>query len=262
MTNSGTVDHYKKYFRMVHADSDKHRHEAYDLRFQVFCQEFGYHFKGADYLNKIERDEYDDQAQHCLLIHKPSNRAIGYIRLIIAEKRGVAEHLPIEFYCNSIDKEKFDFDKLGGKKLGEFSRLAVIPIFRRRKSDEPKPYSFASDADFGTEEERRCHLPVISLSLSLAGFAMTLQNGIDYGVALMEPRLVFLLKRYGILFNEIGRIMDYFGPRAPYLLQIQETLGRLNADARSLLAVIHEELGAFDGSESSPAVRAGFSIQT
>ncbi|MEN8259557.1 MAG: PEP-CTERM/exosortase system-associated acyltransferase [Pseudomonadota bacterium] len=242
--NRKLADQYQQYFKVVNAQSQEMREAAYQLRYQVYCQEFGYE-RGEDFPKHRERDEFDDQSYHCLLIHKPTGTAIGYLRLIVGDKSNGSLHMPIEIHCSqSIDQEKFSLRNLDKNTAGEFSRFVVLSKFRRRKGDERKPYNFRDRQDEREkmQVQRRIAYPIIPLSLSVAGFALIRQSALDYGLAMMEPRMAYMLKRYGIIFKRIGDLVDYHGRRAPYLLLQEETLSRLSPEIDGLLGVIGDEL--------------------
>jgi len=243
------VNHYKKYFRMVVANTNQLRYQEYSLRYQVYCEEFGFE-KIEDFPTHIETDQCDDYAKHCVLIHKPSNRIIGCLRLIIKAVDKDKFLLPIESYCNTIDLEKFDFSKLRGKRLGEFSRLAVIADFRRRRLDRHTPDGFYSHKAYLQNayvimgQNKRSYYPIIPISLALAGLVMGLESELDHSLAIMEPRLAVLLSRHNIYSERIGGLMDFHGQRAPYELLPLITLFQLNEERKALAQAIAYDLGS------------------
>lgn len=95
--NLDLIEHYHKFFYMATADTPALLEQVFRLRYQVFIEECGFRFKNQDVLHKIEKDSYDCQSHHCILIHKPSRTLIGYVRLIpYRENNG--RLLPIESY--------------------------------------------------------------------------------------------------------------------------------------------------------------------
>lgn len=135
MGRANIIGSYKQYFNVSYATTKEQCMHAYHIRYQVYCKEFKYE-REEDCSDQLEQDEYDDQSFHCLLIHKPSKTAVGCVRLIRPSPKGQISLLPFEHCCQgAVDKQKMDISRLERSSFGEISRLAVLPAFRRRKSD-------------------------------------------------------------------------------------------------------------------------------
>ena len=126
------LEHFQKYFYAVHANTAELKTVAYQLRYKIYAKEYGDSiFKTGKNL-KIETDEYDDEALHCLLFHKPTHTPIGYIRLVPYNEK-TKKQLPIEQICNNNFDENFvSLADLRTKETGEVSRMAIESSFRRR----------------------------------------------------------------------------------------------------------------------------------
>ena len=89
----------------------------------------------------------------------------------------------------------------------EVSRFAVSKAFRRR--------DFGPDASLesGAERDRRGYLPCLGLVQILLRQSMDL--GIEYWGAVMEPQLLRWLAMLGICFQPIGPMVSHHGLRQP-----------------------------------------------
>lgn len=216
------VEHFLKFFSIIPAITTDQREQSYFVRYQVYCREFGFEkFKQGD--PERETDEYDAQSQHCLLIHKPSQRTIGCARLILADTQYPETPLPFERYCGSaIDKNFFDPDEFLPGQIAEFSRIAVIEEFRRReKNAHNTTQVFAKPRN----DRRVSNFPVIPVCLFLASLSMLMNSEAEWGFAMMEPKLERLLRRYGVIFEPVGEPFNYHGWRSPYIIHRSE-IGR------------------------------------
>lgn len=216
------VEHFQQYFYITPVLAAQQREQEYFIRYQVYCREFGFE-KCREGDGERETDEYDTQSHHCLVIHKPSQRAIGCARLILADANRPEYMLPFERYCaSSFDKSHFDPDEFLPGQIAEFSRIAVLEEFRRREKYESKVKVVREDGD---DERRASNFPVIPVCLFLASLSMLANSDAEYGFAMMEPKLERLLRRYGINFELIGEPVNYHGWRSPYIIH-ESTIGR------------------------------------
>lgn len=233
-------EHFAKYFRVCLADTPELKALAYSIRYQVYCQEFHYE-QEENCPNGLETDPFDEQARHCLLIHRPTNIAAGCVRLVGSAADDASARLPFEFFCqHAIDRRIIDIEALARGSFGEFSRLAVLASFRRRKTDDKSPISLAESSDPSASD--RINHPVISVSLFLAALALLEHSSFRYGFAMMEPRLARLLKRYGILFDKIGNVIDYHGFRGPFLMARENISAHFTPDIHYFYSLIQQQL--------------------
>ncbi len=231
---------FGRYFQVVPADTPASREQVHRIRYQVYCREFGYE-RDEDCPGGLEQDAYDAQSRHSLLIHRPSGIAAGCVRLVLSRPDDPAAALPFERYCSaSLDRSIVDPRALPPGSFGEFSRLAVLGSFRRRKTDEHRPVSVGA-ADEPDPEGQRC-FPHIPVGLFLTALALFLDSGLQTVFAMMEPRLERLLRRYGILFTPVGEVMDYHGPRGPFMMRRETLLPNLTPEAADLLGLIRQQL--------------------
>jgi N-acyl amino acid synthase of PEP-CTERM/exosortase system len=231
---------FHDYFHPVLANTAELRAQAYSLRYQVYCREFGFE-REEDCPNQQERDDYDDQSIHCLLIHHPSGRTAGCVRLVLADPARPDAPFPFEKHCGHVlDRSRVDPSTMARGQFGEISRLAVHSDFRRRLHEDESPLGMNDDMSTGHTERRQ--FPYIALGLYLAAASIGLLMGLHGVFAMMELRLARRLSHYGIRFVQVGQVMDYHGPRAPFYIDRAGLLNELLPDPRALLDVITDDL--------------------
>ncbi|MBE0437287.1 MAG: PEP-CTERM/exosortase system-associated acyltransferase [Methylomicrobium sp.] len=238
-SNLSLIDHYSKYFCTQKALSPDLKKQAYNLRYRVYYED--QKMISADSVsNEEEFDEWDDDAIHSLLLLKKNHLPIGNVRLIIANESSDMK-LPVEKHY----KHPFDFSKLGLTNLragrtGEISRMAILPSFRRRPADIN--YSANQVNNRVDLENRRYPVNYMPMCLAFAAIELMLEQKLDYGVALMEPRLAKLLVRFGIELKQIGQTIEYFGLRAPFCIFPEQSYQNLSPEYRILSDTIRSEL--------------------
>lgn len=233
--------HYLKYFYTLKASTSELKATAYKIRYQVYYEEENM-ISSQNVSENFETDGWDSDAVHSLLFHRPSDQPIGVVRLIpLGQNRN--KRLPIEEHY----KKPFDFgathiSRLNEGKTGEISRMAILSSFRRRPTD--RNYALHSSEDDGSMGGRRFPINYMPMCLAFAAINLMIEAYLDYGVALMEPRLAKLLVRYGVVLKQIGQPFDYFGLRAPYLIFPEQTYRNLSGDFRCLFDTIREQLSS------------------
>ncbi|NEV63733.1 PEP-CTERM/exosortase system-associated acyltransferase [Thiorhodococcus minor] len=243
MARASITERFDEYFQVLLATSPEQLEQVYQVRYEVFCQEFHY-LAETQYPDHLERDEYDDFAQHALMIHRASRRPVGCIRLIKANQGGQAyTTLPFERHYEPLPDPPIDPGSLRRDRLGEMSRLAAVEAFRRRQNDEKKPVSL-TEAHEPDAAGRRSSFPFIPVGLFMTGMSMFLRSSTDIAFAMMEPRLARLLQRFGVYFTQAGELVDYHGPRAPFFLERKGALDSLLPEVSELLSLIDTQLFA------------------
>lgn len=229
------AEHYLQTFHIQPTLTNRDRQASYNIRYQVYCKEFGFEAPPDNHLQQ-ETDEYDQQSLHCLLIHNQSQRPAGTVRLVISDRQ---QPLPFWKYCHqAIDTQLFDPQALRADQVVEFSRAAIIADFRRR---EKQSGGINDNVSTIHRERRYSDFPVIPVCLFIAALAMFADSQADFGVAMMEPKLHRLLRKVGINFQSIGRVIDYHGRRAPYIIRRDAVPDQLPDDVQALFAVIREQ---------------------
>jgi N-acyl amino acid synthase of PEP-CTERM/exosortase system len=227
---------FTQYFELVHADSDELRAQVYRLRHQVYVVETGFEHE-SDCKHQLdaegnlvawEEDEFDPRSDHYLVLHRRTGIHAGTVRLILPEPGAPAAPFPIELHC-PLDEPVLD--PLLRHHLGEISRLAVSKVFKRRLGEAESLAGVASDISLYFDQDERRILPHISLGLFAAVMRMAHYHGISHCYAVMEPSLVRLLGRFGVVFRRIGPNIEYHGLRMPCITSADETLPSIHVVA-------------------------------
>ncbi|MCB1672082.1 MAG: PEP-CTERM/exosortase system-associated acyltransferase [Gammaproteobacteria bacterium] len=238
---SGTTltltERFLKYFDIDLVASDVQRTLAARLRYQVYCQEFGFE-PAADFPDCCERDPYDHYSVQCLVTHRRSQRTAGCARLICAsEERPMAfeDHCRSTIYLNYLQKlgdERYRFC--------EASRLAVDSNFRKQSSDI-RPRRGEVD-HFGCCRVERQSFPLVSVATVLSVFSMASHARRNDVFAMMDSNLPRLLRRMGIWVEQAGDPMQYHGERALYYITTREAIDGMRDEMREFFNAIHSRL--------------------
>lgn len=241
--NIDLISALNQFFELVHADSDALRMQAYLLRYQVYVLETGFESdadcrSGASENGEAvhwEQDAFDERSDHYLLRHRRTGVYAATARLILPSKLDVEAPYPIELHC-TLDQRIID--PAVRARLGEISRFAVSKVFKRRIGELGKLSGVADDIEIYFEEHERRVLPHISLGLFAAVMRMVHEHHITHCYAVMEPALLRLLGRFGIVFNRIGPDVDYHGMRVPSITTADESLPSIKRVAPSVWNLI------------------------
>ncbi len=216
-------------FTVNRVTDPKEMTEIYQLRYKVYCEEWGFE-KPEDHPGKIEKDVYDDHSLH-LAAKDKSGTIIGTVRLVLHSKEGypIEKHMDLDI----------NTEELPRKSLSEISRFAISNEYRRRAedayyygrgedteiddTDEDTPGPGASDADFADtgKDKRRKHEIIYALYSAI--WSESKQIGLTHWYAIMARNFHVLIKRYGIrCFQPIGDTVNYHGLRTPHLAEIKK----------------------------------------
>jgi len=223
------ISAFNEYFELVHADSDALRKQVYMLRYQVYVLETGFEREDDCICDEVagigrvcrEEDEFDARSDHFLVRHRRTGVYAATARLILPDPLDCRTPYPIETHC-ALDQPVTD--PATRAQLGEISRFAVSKVFKRRIGEAGTVAGVADNVEIYFEDDERRVLPHISLGLFAAVIHMSHDHGISHCYAVMEPALLRLLARFGVIFNRIGPDVDYHGYRVPCLGTMKEAL--------------------------------------
>jgi N-acyl amino acid synthase of PEP-CTERM/exosortase system len=241
--NNDLIAAFNQFFELVHADTDELRMQVYLLRYQVYVLETGFETDsdcrcGADANGHAilwEQDVFDERSDHYLLRHRRTGVFAATARLILPSAIDVTAPYPIELHCPLTDR----ISNLGVRaRLGEISRFAVSKVFKRRIGELGSLAGVADNVEIYFEEDERRVLPHISLGLFAAVMRMVHEHHITHCYAVMEPALLRLLSRFGMVFNRIGPDVDYHGMRVPCITTAEEALPSIKRIAPSVWDLI------------------------
>jgi N-acyl amino acid synthase of PEP-CTERM/exosortase system len=218
------------YFETRVADRPALVETAHALRYQVYCLERK--FENADeHSNGLEIDQFDSRAIQGLLFHRPTDRAIGTVRIILPENCADGA-LPIEHLLRENNLNLANFVRVGD--AVEISRFAISKEFRRRWTDDSV---MAAGRPLSREENaRQANLACLSLIQFL--LRQSVERGVFYWTAVMEATFLRMLARMGIHFTSIGPVVFHHGFRQPCYCYLPAMLEELRFEHRDYWDVI------------------------
>ena len=219
------LQEFNQYFDLSPATTLKQRNQVFQIRYRVYCEEFGYE-PTDEFSDHLEVDEFDRQSVHCLVSHRESGVAVGCVRVVMVEEEQL---LPMELHAgDSVDQEFFGSFKEQRNNVCEISRLAVDGAFRRRRREQESPVGNVES--IGANEWERRTFPLIAVSLMIGAGAMADVLGRKHCFAIMEPVLPVMMRRAGIHFRRAGTNFEYRGMRAPYYGNMDELFAKAPAE--------------------------------
>jgi N-acyl amino acid synthase of PEP-CTERM/exosortase system len=225
-------DQYCQFFSMLRADSSDLIEEVYRLRYQVYCLENSFE-DPADFPDGLERDGFDRRSKHALLLHRPTNAFAGTIRVILPEPGGA--RLPALQLLT--DHGVHYADLIDEARTAELSRFAVSKTFRRRATDSRYPDIAAETAAERAGAQARI-IPLMTLGLMTAALQIGIEHGMTHACAVVEPPLLRLLAKHGMVLHPIGPLVSHHGLRQPCYFAVAELLGILRERRPDLWQVV------------------------
>jgi N-acyl amino acid synthase of PEP-CTERM/exosortase system len=213
--NVDLLARYNSYFRSQGADTPQLLRTALAIRYQVYCLERKFE-KAEDHGDHLECDDFDAAALHSLVIHRPTEEAIGTARLILP--RYAEGGLPIEQLLRQNGFNAGDYFPLATS--AEVSRFSISNQFRRRRID--------NGVSEGRQSECRGALPCLGLIQEIIRQSHAL--GLTHWLAVMEPKLLRMMAAIGFAFTPVGPLVSYHGLRQPSYACIPDTLARLKRE--------------------------------
>ncbi len=228
------IEVYQKTFDVIPATTEALRNEAFRLRYQVYCIEHPFEDPGSN-PEGIETDEFDEHAAQNLLIHRATGRAAGTVRLVLPLADAPEQSFAIQRVC--VDPIIADQRRFPITMMGEVSRFCVSKAFRRRKGDNA--YADPDEAAVPANDKR--FIPNMTLGLIESLVRTSVQQGVMWWCAVMEPSLLRLLARIGIYFEPIGTLVDYHGARQPCYQRLDLLLERVRKERREVWEVLTDD---------------------
>lgn len=219
------MNEHMKRIKFVEVDSEFLKKEIYKLRYDVYVSEFGFE-KKEDHPSGFEEDIYDPYSVELAAIEQideNTQEVIGTIRLILHSENGfpIENIAPIDFIG-----EKPPIDK-----IAEISRLTINKDYRRRQEDGLFGVeSYLKKSEGGTnpewwrmkKKEKTRIQPFLILGLFKELYHVSKKLGITHWYMITEKKLWYALKRFDLIFSQIGEPVHYHGVRIPYLGIIEE----------------------------------------
>lgn len=218
---------------------------AYELylefRYEVFCKELHRvvpeSFPLSSLGRPMETDKYDQHSRHFMSFHKGNGIPAASVRVILPNPVGlnVASRYVIDFplpYADALESN-----------IGEISRMAISPMFRRRKEDRNKPFQGDPEWEMSQlPDNHRLHQPELVLGMYREIYLLCKQRSINYCMAAMEHRFSRLLRTLGFPWVSISAINhDVTPPRRVYLISADELERSLSQRETCILSFLQAQ---------------------
>jgi len=190
--------------------------ESFGLRYQVYCLERAF-LNPEHYADQLETDPFDAHALHFGTMNL-QGELVGTARLVQDGEAG----FPLFQHCTVFPGETELYRP--ENTVVEVSRLSVSRKYRRRKDDGAYGDQGAPPVHDGKERrgEHAEYGGELIVSLYKALYQASKRHGITHWLAATERSLHRLLAKYAFPLRLIGPESDYFGPVAPYLMNVSE----------------------------------------
>jgi N-acyl-L-homoserine lactone synthetase len=166
--------------------------ESHRLRYQVYCIERGF-LNPDDYPDQCERDEFDRHSLH-LGVVDAAGMLLATARLVKVNIAG----LPLFRHCQIYRGESELYQET--TRVAEISRLCISRALRKRRVGSAS----------------------VAIQLYRAIYQASKRNGFTHWLVATEPSLQRLLASLRVPFREVGPRTDYYGPVAPYLVDLSK----------------------------------------
>lgn len=238
--NIGSI--FNSVFSVELAKSTAAINEVFEVRYQVYCIDRPFEDPNC-FIDKREHDAYDPRSVHALIRHRSSNQGIAAVRLVLADEAGGQTSFPMEAPC--LDRMSSAAQKALAQvprhRVAEMSRLAVSRDFRKRLNENKTTSGISDSVCYTDIDGGQRAMPYISLGLFAAIVRMSVENGITHWLAVMEPTLLRLLKRYGIAFDHVGATVEYHGRRKPVFTEAAALLDGIRMQRPDVWSLITED---------------------
>ncbi|MCP5169598.1 MAG: PEP-CTERM/exosortase system-associated acyltransferase [Hahellaceae bacterium] len=219
-------------FQIILANTHETRLACHQLRYDVYCKEFGFESAKA-FPDGLEWDTFDEWSTHYLIRTETTHESVGTVRIVNANPR-LGRLTPIErLYAVKYPEQPCPFEPQTN--FCEISRLTLAQKFRRQSS---------------TPNARDSIEPISSRAAPLLYLTLVyhLLNQSDYrrAYAMLEPRLGRHIARIGFPVRRLGEVVDYHGQRAPFEVQVEGLYDALSPWLRRCYDDVASEIKSAD----------------
>lgn len=229
MQSKSFYNEYHKTFRIIRADSNALREIVFRLRYEVYCLENNMQPTSENRdAATLEKDAYDDRAQHFLLYHKGTDTVAGTIRIVLPREDKLLHSFPIQIICDHplLHME----DKV--KQFCELSRLCMSKEFRKRPGDGKLiPAYFDQDQNMRLDQKTMVYIrrviPFAPLGLLTAAFEGALNKNLTDCVCVLDMEQLHALQRIGLSYRVLGPRLEMGGAQQPVSFNIKHALDNM-----------------------------------
>lgn len=198
---------FRNQYEVIPALTPELKAIAYQLRYKVYCQEFG--FEGENSA-EMEQDEYDHHSTQILLFFKPLNKFIGCARFVHGQIGDTQYKLPLQYMTEDpATHEPINTARLYSENIAEVSRLAI-----------DRDYRHLNRAGGSSTSTVRSSCALLALLLGVQAFAK--QSNTKYMYAVVEKKLWNTMNKLKIPVRPLGEHVEHRGKRYPIMLNRDE----------------------------------------
>ncbi len=230
------------FFRVEEVIPGTRAYELYlEFRYEIFCTELHRiapsSFPQSSTGQPMETDQYDQYSRHFMSYHKATGKPAASVRIIFPNQIG------LNVTSRYVIDRPLPYPDAREDNIGEISRMAISPQFRRRKEDNGKPFQGDPEPEMSRlPDNHRRHQPELVLGMYREIYLLCKQNGIEYCMAAMENRFSRLLKTLGFPWAAIGPVNPNVDPpRRVYLIGAGEIELSLSQRETCILGFLQEQ---------------------
>lgn len=232
---------YKKTFSLFRADTDAWKEHVFRLRYDVYCDE-NLFINPESHPDKLESDSYDDRAEHYILLHRPTAKVVGTVRVVLPNDEQPSQSFSVQEVCDHA-LLKQDSRSLT---LCEISRFCMAKNFRKRELDGfllPAYYDqdMVETKKNGHVKFIRRKIPYAPLALLAGAFESALTARITDCVWMVEPRQLWSLKKIGMNYRVLGPHIDHHGGLQPVIFNIKNVLDTMHSQKPHCWEIVSDE---------------------
>lgn len=230
------------FFHVEEVVPGTHAYELYlEYRYEVFCKELHRVVPKSCPLSSngrpMETDQYDQYSRHFMSYHKVSGSPAASARVILPSPIG------LNVSSRYIIDRPLPYPDATNVNIGEISRMAIAPQFRRRQEDRKKPFQGDAESEMSQlPDNHRLHKPELVLGMYREIYLLCKQNGINYCMAAMEERFRRSLSTLGFPWVSISAVnQDVEPPRRVYLISAEELERSLSQRETRILSFLQAQ---------------------
>jgi N-acyl amino acid synthase of PEP-CTERM/exosortase system len=229
------ADIFSRFFESRLASAPAEIEQALRVRYQVYCEEAAY-FDPDQFPDRLERDPFDGRSIQSTLVYRPTNAAVGAVRLILpAKDTDSLIDFPFDSVC---PPERLQDLKVPRETSAEISRFCLTRnLAEEIVKTDPADFEALRAMTNGHALEPRQFIRTAKLGLFRAVVEMSVLAGVTHWWAVMEPRLVRSLEKIGVHFVHLGEPVDYYGSRQPCYAEVETVLRRLRIERHDVWRV-------------------------
>ena len=229
---------YYNIFKVVRANTPTLMDEVHKLRYQIYCVENPFENAG-EHPDGRERDRYDVNSMHHLLIHRASGLAVGTVRMVLPNEEDLHRSFPIQAVCPDIEALK---RPLHIRRASEISRFCISREIRKRIEDDPKYASVHVPGALESENEYSTRRIIYHAMLGLmrACIDVVQERGIDTTYLICEPALLRIFNKLSVAFTPVGPMVNYHGQRQSVIMNDVEVLEHAQRNNPAIWAILSD----------------------